>query len=343
LVLAFACSIWFLGLNAIEQRVFKHVLRPPATLDHENSLSMYLCTVTPLIVAATMSRWPWWFRIFCGATCLLAMVGEVLTVSRTGMPVLAFGVLGTAIFCTSWRFTRRKALTVLGCAAAAGLLLVVSWDRITVRYKNNASMEELMGEGGFESRSQFWTIAKLIAEDRPYGVGLNNWSYEVSKTYASQLGVRYNDYDELKAPLDRDVDPELQPIYAPPAHSIMALTWGELGTIGLVLLMLVWLRWFQMGVSFLRGRLNPDPMHRLGIGLLFCVAGMFLHSVTEWTYRQTQLMFTFHVLMGALASLYYVKKQRKRAEKEARKAGAIEERVADEDVPLPVATYRRGA
>src|SRR6266498_1371600 len=33
MVLAFACSVWFLGLNAIEQRVIKHVLRPPATLD----------------------------------------------------------------------------------------------------------------------------------------------------------------------------------------------------------------------------------------------------------------------------------------------------------------------
>jgi hypothetical protein len=97
------------------------------------------------------------------------------------------------------------------------------------------------------------------------------------------------------------------PTFAPPAHSLAAITWGELGLIGLVIFALVWLRWFQMGASFLRGRLNPDPMHRMAIGFLFGTAGIFLQSATEWTYRQTPIMFTFHVIVGALASLYYAR------------------------------------
>jgi len=343
MVLAFACSVWFLGLNAIEQRVIKHVLRPPATLDHENSLSMYLCTVTPVFVASIFADWPKWFRWFCGMTCVLAVVGSVLAVSRTGMPVLAFVMLGTAICCVSWQLTRRKILTVLSCVAAAGLALVVAWDRITVRYTHASGtvMDELMGEAGFESRAEYKNLAKQIVESRPLGVGLNNWSYYISKTYLSRSGIRYNDYDEITSPLDRDADPEVQPTFAPPAHSIFYLTIGELGIVGFGLLMLAFFRWFQMGASFLFGRLNADPMHRLGIGLLFCAAGMFLHSVTEWTYRQTQLMFTFHVLMGALASLYYLKRQRKRAEKEARVRGEMEEEIVEEDIPLPAAAYRR--
>jgi hypothetical protein len=38
---------------------------------------------------------------------------------------------------------------------------------------------------------------------------------------------------------------------AAPAHSLAALTVGELGIPGLVLLTVLWLRWFQMGSSFL--------------------------------------------------------------------------------------------
>jgi hypothetical protein len=344
MVLAFACSIWFLGLNAIEQRVVKHVLRPPATLDHENSLSMYLCMVTPVLVASVFADWPKWFRWLCGVSCIFSVIGSVLAVSRTGMPVLAFVMLGTAIFCTSWQLTRRRVLTVMSCVAVAGVLIVAAWDRISVRYTHSEGsvLSEFMGEDGFESRGEYKNLAKAIVEERPYGVGLNNWSYHTSKTYLSRTGIRYNEYDEIKAPLDRDAPSEVQPTFAPPAHSIYYLTVGELGIAGLTLLVLAFLRWLQMGASFLFGRLNPDPMHRLGIGLFFSGLGMMLHSVTEWTYRQTQLMFTFHVLMGALASLYYWKRQQKRAQKAALQHEEPEV-VELEEIHIPVATARRQA
>jgi hypothetical protein len=277
------------------------------------------------------------------------VIGSVLAVSRTGMPVLAFVMIGTAIFCTSWQLTRRKAFIVLSCVAVAGAALVFAWDRITVRYTHSEGtvMDEIMGEAGFESRAEYRNLAEGIIKEQPYGVGLNNWSYHISKTYASRNGIRYNDYDEITAPLDRDAHPETLPTFAPPAHSIYYLTAGELGLPGLALLLLVFLRWMQMGASFLFNRLNADPMHRLGIGLMFSVFGMVLHSTTEWTYRQTQLMFTFHVLMGALAALYYLKKQRKRAEKaakkNARKHAAPVEEEEYEDIPEPLVTARRQA
>jgi hypothetical protein len=36
---------------------------------------------------------------------------------------------------------------------------------------------------------------------------------------------------------------------------------------------------------------------------------MFLQSQTEWVYRQTTVMMTFYVILGALASLYYHKRR----------------------------------
>lgn len=343
MVVAFACSVWFLGLNAIEQRVVKHVLRPPATMDHENSLSMYLCSVTPLLVAAAMANWHILFRWFCGLTCLLAVGTEMMTLSRAGVPIMFFVVGCTALFCASWRITRRKLVLITACAAVAGTMLTLSLDSLKRRWTETSLNDEFTGEV-YESRGFYWRIAMAIAEDRPYGVGLNNWSYHVSKTYSARLGIPYNDYDEVKTELSKD-DTEHAPNFAPPAHSMTCLTYAELGLAGLVLLLLVWLRWFQMGASFLRDRLNPDPMHRLGIGLLFCAVGTFLHGITEWTYRQTQVLFTVHILMGALASLYYLKKQRRRAEKRAAELGESDDLEGEliETDPLPAAPVRRGA
>jgi hypothetical protein len=53
-------------------------------------------------------------------------------------------------------------------------------------------------------------------------------------------------------------------------------------------------------------------MHRFGVGFFFAICGIFLQSVTEWVYRQTQILFTFHVLLGALASLCYFRRQARR-------------------------------
>ena len=63
-----------------------------------------------------------------------------------------------------------------------------------------------------------------------------------------------------------------------------------------------------MGVSFL-GLRSPEAMHCLGVGFFFSTCGIFLQSQTEWTYRQTHIFYTFNVLLGALASLYYLKRQ----------------------------------
>jgi hypothetical protein len=85
--------------------------------------------------------------------------------------------------------------------------------------------------------------------------------------------------------------------------------WG-----GVVLLLVLWIRWFQMGASFLWKR-TPDPMRRLGVGLFFGTWGIFLQSLTEWVFHQSAIFYTFHIMLGVLASLYYLKKQERRAEK----------------------------
>jgi hypothetical protein len=112
--------------------------------------------------------------------------------------------------------------------------------------------------------------------------------------------------------------------YAPPAHNLGIITIGEMGIPGAVFFGLLWLRWFSMGAVFLK-KMPKFPPGVIGTGLFFCICGIFLQSLTEWVYRQTAILLTFHLLLGALASLYYARKtmrktsQRKEAQEVPRR------------------------
>jgi O-antigen ligase len=305
-VLALCCAVCLEGGWAFKQRVLGGVDRAPGTLDHANSLSMYLCLVSPVFVAGATSNLPKYLRAFSVLAIAAAAVGILLTVSRAGVPIFALVMLGATAFCVSWRITAKKvAVTALVALCAAGLFLKM-WGDLKGRYAEATLKDEYLDEQS-EGRGYYLRLAMVIMEDRFFGVGLNNWSYWVSKKYGAMIGRGYDDYDDLHGlqPADEAVD---FLIYAAPAHNLAALTVGELGVPGLILFTLLWFRWFFMAVGFLWRR-TPEAMQRIGVGIFFSLGGIFLQSITEWTFRQTHIFLTFNALMGVLAALCYERKR----------------------------------
>jgi hypothetical protein len=304
LMAALCCVVWFEGALAMRQRFLYGVYRATGSLEHENSFSMYLCLVSPLFVAALNSNLPRWLKLFSAGAIGFAAVGVVLTISRAGIPIFAMVMLGATAFCISRRITLAKiagaGLTLLGVAA----ILYGAWDSLKLRY-SQATFEQEYLDDNLEGRGHYLRLAMLVLEDRFMGVGLNNWSYWISKDYGARLGLQLRDYDDLEGIPDKGQTDTGQ--YAAPAHNLAALTAGELGVPGLILFGLLWIRWFWMGFRFLWYR-SPEIVHRLGVGLFFGTCGIFLQSITEWTFRQTHIYITFHLLMGVLASLCWLKK-----------------------------------
>ena len=224
----------------------------------------------------------------------LACVGVILTISRAGVVIIALVLLGASIATVSVRLTPRKIILGLLITLAAVGVTAKSWKTLQTRFQAATVDQELKQGGGYYIR-----VAKIIALDRWFGVGLNNWSYWVSQKYGPMLGYRFIPYrgtdlePSTVIPPGRNID-EAQ---AAPAHSLAALTAGELGIPGLVLFSFLWLRWFQMGASFLWPR-APDPLRRIGIGLFFGLCGIFLQSLTEWVFRHSPIYYTIHILLG---------------------------------------------
>lgn len=313
LVLGVCLLIGYQALLAIKQRYLDGVHRIYGTCDESNSLSVLLVTSTPLLVTGITARLPRILKWLCVAVLPLACVAEILTISRAGVVIIGLVLLGATLSTASLRLTPRTVgVSLLVLLGAAGML-AKSWKTLSARYEEASLKDEYENKKNL-GRGYYLRVAREIAGQRFFGVGLNNWSYWVSNLYGPKLGYRFVPYSgpdrEPRDTLPPDANVDMP--QAAPAHNLGALTVGELGIPGFALFSILWLRWFQMGGSFLRPR-NPDPMRRLGVGLFFGICGTFLQCLTEWAWWHLPVYYTFHILLGALAALYYQKRCAKKA------------------------------
>lgn len=335
LVYGLCVAVAWQGLLALDQRYLQGIHRVNGTVDDSNSLSMFFCTTAPVLVAAITSDFSKTLRMFCGAAVALAGVGVILTISRTGFVTMALMLTCATLATISYKITPKKiVMTLLVILMAVGVV-AKAWKTLNSRFEGD-SLKSEYGNTHEQNRGYYIRIAIAIAADHWFGVGPNNWSYWVSNKYGPKLGFRFVPYIGTEkepsqlVPAGRNIDAA----QAAPAHNLAALTAGEMGSVGLFLLALLWMRWLQMGISFLWPRI-PDPMRRMGVGIFFGMGGTFLQSLTEWVFRQTPIFDTFNVLLGALASLYYIKKCQRRERRE------LESMATGEPLPGPQTAFAR--
>jgi hypothetical protein len=302
-----AALVCFEGVMALKQRYFEGIHRVPGMVDDSNSLSMLLCLTSPLLVAAINSRMPVITKLLCGAGLALSAVAEVLTISRAGVVTLALVLLGTALTTMSFKITVKKIAICLVVILGAGGIAAKSWKTLKERFESS-TLDQEYGNHHNLGRGYYIRVAKATAAEHPLGIGLNNWSYRTSNEYGPKLGYKFVPYSGTEREPSTVVPPDsnIDEAQAAPAHCLAALTLGELGYVGLALLALCWVRWFQMSVVFLWRR-TPDPMKRMGVGIFFGFCGIFLQSLTEWVFRQLPIYYVFHIMVGVLASMYYTR------------------------------------
>src|SRR5258706_14173350 len=241
MVLALGCAVALESVLAVKHKLILHVDRATGTFDHANSLSMYLCMVGPDLVAAINSSFPRYVRVFSTVCIGLAAIGIVMTLSRAGLPIFGMVMLGATLVCMNWTMSFKKIIGALAITLGFTVLLALSWESIKDRWIDS-SLKEEMDETQFENRGQYIGLAKVILHDNLFGLGLNNWSYHVSKTYGEKVGSPYEDYDDIPpSVLYSEQIYDWAAKYAPPAHNLALITVGELGLPGLIIFALLWI------------------------------------------------------------------------------------------------------
>ena len=328
-LLALALVMCYEGVTALKQRYLWGIHRVFGTVDHSNSLAALFCITAPVFVAAFNSRIPVYLKALSSAAIALVCVGVILTISRAGVVIIAIGLVGTCLATMSFKVTARKLVIGAAVLVAVTGLVAKSWQTLRARFEES-TLDQEYGNHHNQGRGYYIRLAEAISAEKFFGVGLNNWSFWVSNKYGPKLGYKFNPYRGT----DREpsyVIPEgitnIDDPQAAPAHNLGALTVGELGIPGLLIFGLLWMRWVQMGASFLWRR-SADPLRQIGAGIFFSVGCMFLQSITEWVFRHSPIFYMFHILIGILASLYYMKRQ-------ARKAAVREAANAEQEAEAP--------
>lgn len=101
LILALACAVIYESVDAFYQRYGLGTYRVTGSLDHPNSLSIYLLMTAPIMVAAFNSSLPLWQRLICLVAICTAGIGVVLTASRAAIPAFGIVMLGATFACIS--------------------------------------------------------------------------------------------------------------------------------------------------------------------------------------------------------------------------------------------------
>ncbi len=169
-----------------------------------------------------------------------------------------------------------------------------------------------------QGRGYYFNLVRLMHQDEPLGVGLNNWSYATTNKYGGMLGMEYNAYSGTEHAPDMEVPWGSKDLaQAAPGHSLPAITLGELGYPGAILFTIVWLRWFSLVVPYLFKKGN-DLFRMVGTGCFWGLTATLIQSQTEWEFRQTPLFLLVHFIMGTAAGLLHYNQLQEKKRKEIR-------------------------
>lgn len=301
---ALAVAVGYEFISALRNRLFWKMSRAAGTLGHPNALSMYELMAVPVLIATATSNAKPALRHLCGTAAILGAITVLLTVSRNGMFTLLMMSAFLAIVCGSWRqLTMRHLRLGIFISMIFGGLVPVMQSDLKARFESDAFENEYGGKA-WEGRGAYLLLAKQIVAREPFGCGLNNWSWCVSNRYGpfiEQYYVPYVGTDSRppKRRIRRHAHIDAQ--QAAPAHSLYAITLGETGYAGVILLASVWIRWLTIAGSFVIHRTSAFRT-RFGIGVFGALLGAFGQSLSEWEIRLTPLAFLLHILLGAAAS-----------------------------------------
>src|SRR5690606_31019367 len=111
-------------------------------LDAPNSLSMFLCMTTPVLLAGLNSKVSKPLKALCAGGVALASIGVLLTISRTGVVTLGLVLLSTVATTVAWKLTPRKVFITMFVVVAAAGALAKSWNSLSSRFGEATLQEE---------------------------------------------------------------------------------------------------------------------------------------------------------------------------------------------------------
>ncbi|MFA5975844.1 MAG: tetratricopeptide repeat protein [Elusimicrobiota bacterium] len=271
--------------------------RPVSTFGNPNFMSSYLVLVIPVMIADLLFQTTGAPRVFLLAAVLCDVGALLATMTRSSWLGMLVGlvIVGLGLWPTL-DAKRRVSIRKWGLVVALGIgLLVIFWPqgqssnyRATVLTRLTEVKQ--MVHGRYASASQrflIWTAAWGMVQDHPL-IGKGWGCFELFYPfYQSQLLL----------------EPAFQGYrtHANNAHNEIMEYWAQIGTIGLGLVLWLWVVFFRFNASLAR-RL-PESWRAMAWGLIGGVAGMLVDNLLNVSVHFAVPALLFWWWVGSLFAL----------------------------------------
>lgn len=283
-----ALLVLYMTYESVTQRYLHGINRVAATLGHPNSLATYMAMCGTLMFAFMLSRKDLWKSLWYGLMTGFSGICVILSISRGGLAAMALGLWLDFVTIFRRHFNIKNLLLLFLSAMAVLVVIAMAADTLLGRFVKRQD-----AGADLEYRGLYNQEARLMAEDRFFGVGLGNFSAWSWRKYAAE------------------VSPSLTP--GTPAHNLWYVTLGETGYLGMWALVLIWLRYYQIGLRYLFGK-GKTFMYTLATAAVATTLISHLQNALQLGYRQTPIYFMLRMLMGVTIAIWYIEKENKAAQ-----------------------------
>jgi len=258
-------------------------------MEHSNVLGTFIiplsCAALGLAVYNSMHRW----KVVCYCALAGGFICEILTISRGAIAFWSVSILALSLMLL---FKSNKINNFPYAAIAlllVSMMLFKSVDSLSQRFSQNTSAD-------YSLREQYNYEAKSMAEEHFWGVGMGNFSAWSWHRYA-------------KMTPNRTESPGV------PAHSMWFLTLGELGYLGLLALILIWVRYLFLVLKLFVKKLSYYHYTWLSISLSGII-GVLLQESLNNCYRHTSIYFMVQFFTAIPIAIYYLNREEKPSKEE---------------------------
>ncbi len=262
------------------QKYVWHIYRATGTLPHMNTLAMSMNLLSlPIFASFLLSEGKpkKWYTLVVAA----AVFNVVSTLSRGALVSMIIGMVVCLLFLRPRHLAspaRVGLVALMGVAAIFGGIKVAG--TLTQRFLEAPPESE-------QTRKDFNACAHDIINERPIGVGINNYSYAIGKTHFGE-----------KAPLNAERIDRDDGV----AHHIYLLTGSEIGIHGLIAFFLM-IGGILYRCLWLIRKSRNNLVTVYAIGILAGMITLHVQGVLEWVFLQTNIWFIFCALSGTVVAL----------------------------------------
>lgn len=279
---ALGLFIIFTFFHMLAQRLLFGVYQPSGIFIHRNSTAMFANMLLPVFLSAILNR-PSDKRsfIFNTAAFLCSAFIVVLSLSRGAILFLPVSMAIVVFFSLKNSVNARKVKILVAMLIVSVAAFIRAAPMVIDRFENAP-------ETSAQGRVAFAYAALNMANDKFFGVGLNNWGLKINPpyTYWEDTGIR-RPYEDFKSGI---------------VETIYLLVAAECGWIGLAAL-LCWLLFYYFQTMLNIKRFSKSTGFFMAVGILGGLTAAYGQSCFEWILKQQTNSYLLMLVFACVAAM----------------------------------------